>query len=77
MSHDVLLTRNDLSSRWGVTVKTVDRLRRRGLLPWLDLSGGQGGKSLVRFSLADVEAFETRNRLAPLEAGGGNDASSR
>ena len=76
MSHDVLLTRNDLSSRWGVTVKTVDRLRRRGLLPWLDLSNGKGGKPLVRFRISDIEAFETRNRVAPLE-GGGKNASSR
>jgi hypothetical protein len=72
MADDILLTRNDLSGRWGVTVKTVDRLRRRGLLPWLDLSGGQGGKSLVRFLLSDIEAFEARNRMAPRAKDGGH-----
>lgn len=72
---DDFLTREQLAGRWGVTVKTVDRLRQRGLLPWMDLSGGHGKKSLVRFSIWDIQKYETRNRMAPLEKEVGRNAS--
>jgi len=62
------LTRQQLAKRWKVQLKTVDRLRQRGLLPWMDLSGGHGKKSLVRFSISDVEHYESRNRMAPFES---------
>ena len=66
---EAFLSRKELGERWNVQPKTIDRMRQRGLLPWLDLSGGKGGKTLVRFKIGDVEAYETRNRLAPFEQG--------
>jgi hypothetical protein len=64
------LSRAELAQRWGVTSKTVDRLRKTGRLPWLDLTNGQGGKPLVRFREGDILAYEALTRLAPFEGGG-------
>jgi hypothetical protein len=55
-----LLTRVELAKRWATSERTVDRKRMLGLLPWLDLSGGRGKRPLVRFRLADIEAYEER-----------------
>jgi len=64
-----------LALRWGVNAKTIDRLRKAGRLPWLDLTNGRGGKPLVRFREADVRAYETLTRMAPLEKEVGRNAS--
>jgi len=56
------LSRTDLAQRWGVSLKTVDRLRTAHKLPWIDISGGRGNRPCVRFVLRDVEAFEERQR---------------
>jgi hypothetical protein len=53
------LTREQLASRWNVSVRTVDRLRQRGQLSWVDVSGGAGARPLVRFSLREIEAYES------------------
>jgi hypothetical protein len=29
-----------------------------GLLPWIDLAQGRGGRPQIRFRLQDIEAFE-------------------
>lgn len=62
-----LLSRAELAQRWGVTAKTIDRLRKSGRLPWLDLTNGRGGKPLVRFREGDIQAYETLARMAPFE----------
>jgi hypothetical protein len=55
-----LLTRAQLAQRWHTSARTVDRRRKLGLLPWIDLTGGRGKRPLVRFRLADIEEFEGR-----------------
>ena len=58
------LTREAVAARWSVSIRTVDRLRQDGSLPWVDLRGGRGAKPIVRFSLKDVEEYEQKARLA-------------
>jgi len=47
-----------LADRWGVGLRTVDRRREAGLLPWLDL--GEGDKPLVRIPVSVVLEYENR-----------------
>ena len=69
MSQSTLLSRSDLAERWAASVRTIDRLRRSGTLPWVDLSAGRGERPIVRFSLDDIERYESKNRRdTPLEA---------
>ena len=56
----MMLTRYGLAKRWQTSTRTVDRRRMSGLLPWIDLAAGSGRRPLVRFRLADVEAYEER-----------------
>ena len=56
-----LLTKKDLVERWGITTRTIDRLRADGKLPWIDVSAGEA-KPSVRFKQEDVLAFEDRYR---------------
>ena len=60
-------TRNKLAERWDTSGRTVDRIKASGQLPWIDLSGGKGKKPIVRFRLEDIEAYEQKFRMAPLE----------
>jgi hypothetical protein len=53
------LTRRDLAARWGTSIRTIDRLRGLGKIPWIDLSGGQGKRPIVRFKLSDILKYET------------------
>ena len=59
------LTRSQLAARWGCSVRSVDRRRQAGLLPWTDLAAGYGGRPMVRFELSEIEVFEERVRLNP------------
>ncbi len=59
----ILLTREALASRWSVSVRTLDRLRQDGLIPWADLRRGRGAKPVVRFLLSDIEEYEQRARV--------------
>jgi hypothetical protein len=61
-----LLTRSGLAKRWKSSVRTIDRRRQIGLIPWVDLSGGKGSRPVVRFRLSDVEDFEKRVLQNPL-----------
>lgn len=61
----VLLTREAVAARWSVSVRTVDRLRQDGYLPWADLRCGRGAKPVVRFLLSDVEQYEQKARMNP------------
>jgi hypothetical protein len=56
------LTRRNLAGRWCVSLRTVDRLRQAGKLPWVDIAGGSGARPAVRFNLKDIEAYEERMR---------------
>jgi hypothetical protein len=47
-----LLTRKGLSDRWQISIETLKRRERCGLLPFLKLGRG------VRYRLADVEHLE-------------------
>jgi len=53
-----MLTRRELAQRWRTTPRTIDRRRVMGLLPWIDLAQGRGGRPQIRFRLQDIEAFE-------------------
>jgi len=66
----MMLSRVELARRWGTSKRTVDRKREMGLLPWLDLSQGRGGRPQVRFRLEDILAFEEKARLCPEPQGG-------
>lgn len=55
-----LLSRGQLAERWHISERTLDRRRKLGLLPWIDLTGGRGKRPLVRFRLEDIEEFEGR-----------------
>lgn len=59
-----LITRSELAKLWHVSGRTIDRMRQNGQIPWYDLTGGQGGKPIVRFSLSDVWAYEERFRMS-------------
>lgn len=65
---DQLISRQRLATRWDCSCRTVDRLRSRGLIPWVDLVAGRGSKPLVRFRLADVQAYEQRFRQSPIHS---------
>jgi hypothetical protein len=67
---DTLISRQKLAARWGCSVRTVDRLRVNGLIPWLDLVAGRGNKPLVRFRLQDVLDYEERFRQCADECAG-------
>jgi hypothetical protein len=58
MTIETHFTRAALAKRWGVTCRTIDRLRQAGNLSWIDIAGGRGARPIVRFALPDVEAFE-------------------
>lgn len=58
MDSPVFLTRQQLATRWQCGLRTIDRRRTSGRLPWVNLADGD--KPLVRFRLADVEAYEER-----------------
>jgi hypothetical protein len=47
-----LLTRKKLSDRWDLSIETLKRRERCGLLPFLKLERG------VRYRLADIEHLE-------------------
>ena len=64
----MLLSRQQLAERWGLTTRTIDRRRTECLIPWVDLSGGRGDRPVVRFKLEDIEAFEAEGRKAPFES---------
>jgi hypothetical protein len=57
-----MITRHQLSKRWRVSTRTIDRKRQAGEIPWIDLSGGRGCKPIVRFCLDDVQEFEKQVR---------------
>jgi hypothetical protein len=68
MEPNELMTRERLGSRWGVHTKTIDRLRKEGRLPWMDLAAGKGSRPIVRFRLSDVEHYEQGNLLQAPQA---------
>jgi hypothetical protein len=57
------LTREELAERWRTSLRTVDRRRQDGLVPWMDLTAGKGRRPHVRFRLVDVEELESRMRM--------------
>lgn len=61
-----LITRMDLAKRWQISMRTIDRKRRLGLVPWVDLAQGQGARPCVRFRLADIETLESRMVKGPV-----------
>ena len=42
MTIETHFTRAALAKRWGVTCRTIDRLRQAGKLPWIDIAVGRG-----------------------------------
>lgn len=59
----VFITREGLARRWSVSVRTIDRRRRDGILAWVDLNNGRGSKPIVRFPLKTIEEYEQRATL--------------
>ena len=59
-----LLTRDQLAARWNCSVRKIDRMRTYGLLPWIDISGGEGDRPTVRFAISSIEEFESSNLMS-------------
>jgi len=57
-----LVTRRELSDRWKLSVETLKRRERSGLLPCLKLGRG------VRYRLSDVERLEADAEVRQLGA---------
>ncbi len=53
-----LLTRQQLGKRWGAGIRSIDRLRERNELPWIDISPHRRDRPMIRFRLSDIEQFE-------------------
>jgi len=58
MTSQTLFSRAQLALRWACSVKTIDRLKRLGRLPGLNISGKDGKRPLVRFPLSGIQEFE-------------------
>jgi len=67
----MFITRVELARRWAVCVRTIDRKRELGELPWVDVAQGRGARPCVRFRLADIEALENRLTKGPVWEGTG------
>ena len=52
------LTRKELTKRWKVSIRFLDRLRADGTLAYVDLKQGRSRRPVVRFRLEDVAALE-------------------
>jgi hypothetical protein len=50
----VLLTRHQLANRWQVSIETLKRREKSGILPPLKLG------SIVRYRLMDIEQIESQ-----------------
>lgn len=50
-----LLTRRQAAELLGVSLRTLDRLRREGLIPWIDVKAGRGGRGIIRLDHAALE----------------------
>lgn len=62
----MFITRSELAKRWKVCVRTIDRKRELGELPWVDVAQGRGARPCVRFKLSDIEALENRMAKRPV-----------
>lgn len=58
---DELITRTQLAQRWNCSVRTIDRMRSYGRIPWIDLSGGIGLRPSIRFLLTAIEHYEIKH----------------
>lgn len=56
----ILLTKRELAARWGVSVRWIEERQRRDGLPVQK----DGPSRLVRYDLADVEAWRARRLSA-------------
>jgi hypothetical protein len=72
------LTRQELAVRWKTSVRTIDRRRELGLIPWVDLAGGKGSRPCVRFKLSDIEQYEEKMtmNIFNLNSGAGKSVPS-
>lgn len=59
-----LLTKGQLATRWNCSERKIDRMRTYGVLSWIDLSGGEGNRPTVRFSVSSIEEFEKQNLMS-------------
>jgi hypothetical protein len=59
-----LVTRRELSDRWKLSVETLKRRERSGILPCLKLGRG------VRYRLSDVEHLEADAEVRPRTSSG-------
>lgn len=53
---ETLIDRKKLARRWGLSTRTIDRMRDRGLLPFLKM--GSSKRASIRFHLEDVLSLE-------------------
>ena len=57
-------TRKMLAKRWSCSIRTIDRRRTLGEIPWVDLTAGKGRRPTVRFQKDDILKFEIENKLS-------------
>jgi hypothetical protein len=66
-----LVTRRELADRWKLSVETLKRRERSGLLPCLKLGRG------VRYRLSDVENLEADAEVRSRTSSGGSKLRSQ
>ena len=57
-----MLSRSETARLMGTSIRTIDRLKADGRLPFVDISAGKGRRPIVRFLATDVRCFIQRNR---------------
>jgi len=67
----LLVTRKELSGRWKLSVETLKRRERSGILPCLKLGRG------VRYRLSDVEHLEADAEVRSRRSSGGTKLRSQ
>jgi hypothetical protein len=58
MNEEALVTRKQTARQLKITERTVDKLRRLGVLPWIDLTMGKTGRPIIRFQQTDIERLK-------------------
>lgn len=66
---DGLFNRKELALRWGCSTRKIDRHRKRGELPWLDLTVKLGKRPSVRFKMEDILEFEEKCKMKTIIKG--------
>jgi hypothetical protein len=54
------ISERHLARRWDVSVRTIERLRKKNVLPYINF-----GERSIRYPINVIEAYELSNRYLP------------